>query len=81
MYAERKGWSIGAVSVSLSLRQSKEGTRSIERRVTLSAELSAEQQAKLADVCEKTPVTLVVKSGIGVRTTLASADSAAPTPR
>jgi putative redox protein len=81
MYAERKGWSIGAVSVSLSLRQANEGTRSIERRVTLSAELSAEQQAKLAEICEKTPVTLVVKSGIGMRTTLASADSAAPTPR
>src|SRR5947209_20085797 len=35
MYAERKGWNIGAVAVSLSLRQAKEGARSIERRVTL----------------------------------------------
>jgi putative redox protein len=81
MYAERKGWDIGAVAVSLALRQSKEGTRSIERRVTVSGELSAEQQAKLADVCEKTPVTLAVKSGLAVRTTLSAEGSARPTPQ
>src|SRR6266850_5085443 len=81
MYAERKGWNIGAVAVSVALHQSKEGTRSIERRVTLSGVLGEEQRAKLADICEKTPVTLVVKSGISLRTTLASADSAPPTPR
>jgi putative redox protein len=81
MYAERKGWNIGAVAVSVALHQSKEGTRSIERRVTLSGVLGEDQRAKLADICEKTPVTLVVKSGISLRTTLASADSAPPTPR
>ena len=81
MYAERKGWNIGAVAVSLALRQGKEGTRSIERRVTLSAALSAEQQEKLSEVCEKTPVTLAVKSGLAVRTTLSAEGSAPPTPR
>jgi putative redox protein len=81
MYAARKGWDIGAVAVSVALHQSKEGTRSIERRVTLSGVLGEDQRAKLADICEKTPVTLVVKSGISLRTTLASADSAPPTPR
>ena len=40
--------------------------------MALSAPLSQEQQAKLADICEKTPVTLVVKSGIDLRTTIAS---------
>ncbi|TMH32715.1 MAG: OsmC family protein [Betaproteobacteria bacterium] len=71
MYAQRKGWNIGKVSVSLALRRGKNGSR-IERRVALSAPLSQEQQAKLADICEKTPVTLVVKSGIDLRTTIAS---------
>jgi putative redox protein len=79
MYAERKGWEIGAVGVSLSLRQAQEGTRSIDRRVTLSGALSAEQREKLADICEKTPVTLAVKSGLSVRTTLEG--SAPPTPQ
>jgi putative redox protein len=77
-YAQRKGWNIGAVAVSVALHQGTEG-RTIERRVKLSAALTAEQQAKSAEICEKTPVTLVVKSGISLRTTLASEDSAAPT--
>ena len=81
MYAERKRWNIGAVAVSLALSQGKEGTRSIERRVTLAAALSAEQQEKLSEVCEKTPVTLAVKSGLGIRTTLTAEGSAPPTLR
>jgi len=80
MYEEQKGWNIGGVKVSVALHQGKEG-RTIERRVMLSAALSAEQQAKLAEICEKTPLTLVVKSGITLRTTLASEGSAPPTPR
>jgi putative redox protein len=80
MYAERHGWNIGAIDVSLALRQGAEGRR-VERRVAIAGPLTAEQQAKLADVCEKTPVTLVVKSGIPVRTTLASARSEPPTPQ
>jgi putative redox protein len=80
MYAERKGWTIGGVTVSVALHQGKEG-RTIERRVMLSAPLTAQQQAKLAEICEKTPVTLVVKSGMSLRTTLASEGSAPPTPQ
>jgi len=80
MYAQHHGWDIGAVEVSLALRQGADGRR-IERRVALSGPVTAEQEAKLAAVCEKTPVTLVVKSGIPVRTTLASAGSEPPTPQ
>ncbi len=72
MYAERKGWNLGAVAISLALHRAQEGYR-IERRVTLSATLTAEQQAKLAEICEKTPVTLALKSGVGIRTFVASA--------
>lgn len=79
MYAERKGWNIGGVTVSVALHQGKDG-RTIERRVVLSAPLTAEQRAKLSEICEKTPVTLVMKSGISLRTTLASEESAPPTP-
>jgi len=79
MYAERKGWNIGGVTVSVALHQGKDG-RTIERRVMLSAPLTAEQRAKLSEICEKTPVTLVMKSGISLRTTLASEESAPPTP-
>ena len=72
MYAERKGWSLGAVAVSLAFHKAQDGNR-IERRVTVSAALTAEQQAKLAEICEKTPVTLALKSGVSMTTTVASA--------
>ena len=72
MYAERHEWDIGAVDVSLALHQGDNDWR-VERRVTLSAALTSEQREKLAEICEKTPVTLAVKSGVQVRTTLASA--------
>src|SRR5260370_7997228 len=81
MYAKRKGWDIGTVGVGLSLRQDKEGIRSIDRRVTLSGALSADQRERLAEICEKTPVTLAVKSGVTVRTTLAPEGTAPPPPQ
>ena len=70
MYAERKGWQLGAVEVSLALRRQSDAF-SVERRVTVSAALSDEQRAKLAEICEKTPVTLAVRAGMNVQTTLA----------
>ena len=69
MYARRKDWDIGTISVSLALRRGGERTW-VERRVSLSRSLSADQQKRLSDICEKTPVTLVVKGGTEVRTTL-----------
>jgi len=68
MYAKRKGWEIGDVSVSLALRRGDGGDR-VERRVALSAPLSAEQQSRLLEICDKTPVTLAVRSGLQIHTT------------
>jgi hypothetical protein len=47
--------------------------------VTASAALTAEQEARLLEICEKTPVTLAVKPGIDIETRLAS--SQAPSER
>jgi putative redox protein len=69
MYAKRKGWDIGSVSVSLALRRRDDGDR-IERRVSCSASLTAEQHARLLEISEKTPVTLSVKLGLPIQTTL-----------
>ena len=69
MYAQRKGWEIGTVDVSVALHQGRE-SRHVERRVILSGALSDEQRERLAEICEKTPVTLVVKAGIPVNTRL-----------
>jgi putative redox protein len=81
MYAQRKGWDIGNVSVQLSMHQDEAKAKSIERHVTISGALSDEQRQRLAEICEKTPVTLAVKAGVAMKTTLAVEGSAPPTPR
>jgi len=68
MYAKRKGWNIGDVSVSVALRRGEAGDR-VERRVSLSAPLTGEQRAKLLEICEKTPVTLAIRAGVPIQTT------------
>lgn len=69
MYAERKGWHLGAVTVRLKMFREETGMR-VEREVALGAELNDDQRARIADICERTPVTLALKSGIAIRTTL-----------
>src|SRR5438105_11416341 len=64
MYAERKGWELGKISVSL--RFSKDGRDDpgrIEREVRLSGRLQEDQLARLREIVENTPVTKTVKAG------------------
>lgn len=69
MYAGRKGWRLGGVTVRLKLFREETGIR-VEREVVLGGELDDDQRARLADICERTPVTLALKSGMEIRTTL-----------
>ena len=69
MYAERKGWDLKAIDVDTRLFREGEQAH-IERTLSLQGELAAEQQARLLEVAEKTPVTLTLKSGIEIRTAL-----------
>jgi putative redox protein len=69
MYAERKGWRLGEVTVRLKLFREETGLR-VERDVAVGGELSDDQRARLADICERTPVTLALKTGVEIRTSL-----------
>ena len=69
MYAGRKGWRLGGVTVRLKLFREETGIR-VEREVVLGGELDDDQRTRLADICERTPVTLALKSGMEIRTTL-----------
>ncbi len=70
MYAERKGWDLQALSVDLKLR--KEGDRThIDRVLHIEGALDSEQRARLADIAERTPVTLTLKAGADIVTELA----------
>jgi putative redox protein len=72
MYAERKGWTLGTVTVRLQLFREETGIR-VEREVALGAALTGDQRTRIADICERTPVTLALKSGLGIKTTLKAA--------
>jgi putative redox protein len=69
MYADRKEWPMESLDVSLRLTGPKEA-RIIERTLAITG-LDAEQQARLADIAERTPVTLTLKGGIAIDTRLA----------
>lgn len=64
MYAERKGWDLGNVTVTLHYERAKDIAPSIRRDVSVSAPISEEQRARLADIIERTPVTLAIKQGV-----------------
>jgi putative redox protein len=69
MYADRKQWPLESVEVGLRLARHADGTISVER--TLKAiGLDEAQQQRLAEIAEKTPVTLTLKHGLPIHTTL-----------
>jgi putative redox protein len=71
MYAEKKGWPLTSLDVDVRyLRSHREGAERIERILTVKG-LDEDQAAKLADVAERTPVTLAIKGGVAIETTLA----------
>ncbi|WP_372002061.1 OsmC family protein [Tistrella mobilis] len=70
MYAERKQWPLAEARVALHYLV-ENGTGRIERVLTLDGPLDADQRARLADIAERTPVTLTLKSGLAISTSLA----------
>jgi putative redox protein len=68
MYAERQGWPLTGVDVSLTYVVKDRNDRWIDRLITLHG-VDDEQRAKLAEIAEKTPVTRAVRTGTEIRTT------------
>jgi putative redox protein len=72
MYAERKGWALAFLDVAISYDVDDEGHATFVRTVTLPADLGPEQQARLAEIAEKTPVTKALRQGTPIATTFAT---------
>jgi putative redox protein len=70
MYAERKNWPLTGLSVDLDYYRDDKAFR-IERVLHLEGALDAEQRARMADIAERTPVTLALKTGNTINTKLA----------
>jgi putative redox protein len=67
MYAERQGWPLAGIDVTLTYVVKDRDTRWIDRLITLHG-LGDEQRAELAEIAEKTPVTRAVRAGTEIRT-------------
>ncbi|MGB1560597.1 MAG: OsmC family protein [Sinimarinibacterium flocculans] len=68
MYAERKQWNIGRLTVELQLLKNKEGETRIDRQLASDAALDDAQWQRLLEIAEKTPVTLTLKAGATIQT-------------
>lgn len=69
MYCERKEWPLVGIHVALTLRI-VDGQREIERVVRFGERFDETQVKRLAEVVEKTPVTLALKAGMTINTTI-----------
>lgn len=70
MYADRKDWTLAGIDVDARYHVTDDGIASIDRTITLPADLSTEQRERLADIAERTPVTLVVRRSVPISTTV-----------
>jgi putative redox protein len=70
MYADRKQWPLDALDVALHLVHDDAGLK-VERILTVSGALDAAQKARLVEIAEKTPVTLALKPGMQISTSVA----------
>ena len=70
MYAERKQWPVTAVHADVTFV--REGDKQhIDRVLTIEGKVDDEQKKRMAEIAERTPVTLTLKGGLEIRTTLA----------
>lgn len=69
MYAQRKEWDLRSLHVDVRFDRDGE-TSAITRELRFDGELTLEQRTRLADIAERTPVTLTLKQGISITTTL-----------
>lgn len=67
MYAARKEWSLTDVTVDLKLERDGDNVQ-IARALSFQGSLDDTQRARLADIAERTPVTLTLKNGLAINT-------------
>lgn len=69
MYADRKNWDVKSVTVGLHYTR-RDGIEAVDRTLHIEGELSDEQKARMADIAERTPVTLTLKRSLAIKTHL-----------
>ena len=70
MYADRKGWDLQGVEVTLT-RTQREGVapeNEIRREIRLAGDLDAEQRRRLVEIASKCPVHKALAGGVAITT-------------
>ena len=70
MYAGRKGWELGKITVGLRYTANEGQKGHIDRRLSFSKPLSEEQSRKLLEIAGKTPVTRTLLAGVNIDTAI-----------
>ena len=70
MYAARHGWDLTTIDVDLRYDITDDRRGTIERKIIVPAELPSDQRTRLAEVAERTPVTVAIRAGTPITTTL-----------
>lgn len=69
MYVDRKQWDLKSLAVDVQYVREDDKAR-IVRELHLDGALSDEQRARIVDIAERTPVTLMLKGGVPIQTEL-----------
>ena len=69
MYAERKQWPVTAVHADIHFGR-EGGKEHVDRLLTIEGAVDEEQKKRMAEIAERTPVTLTLKAGLEIRTKL-----------
>lgn len=77
MYAQRKGWPLHDVHVTLSLQTGEQGT-TIDRKIVLHGALSDEQRERLLQIANACPVHKILTRPISINTGLVAVPQANP---
>jgi len=72
MYAERKQWPVTAVHADIHFKRGDDKIESIDRVLHIEGTVDADQRKRMAEIAERTPVTLTLKRSLEIRTTLAT---------
>ncbi len=70
MYSDRKQWKLGSIEVGARLVREGDGPMRIERKISVSEAIDAEQHAKLLEIADKTPVSRVIAAGVPIQTVI-----------
>ena len=70
MYAARKDWELGKITVGLRFTRDADHKERIDRRMSFAKPLTPEQKARLVEIAGKTPVTRTLAQGLSIETTV-----------